>query len=289
MKQFAEVHPERIAAVARVEAEASQLEDVADAIHLLILHLTDLVGAEATVVDLERDGSLISCYSTAAAAQEIGRVQEIEASVSGYCFSVGGVLRTPNIRRDPRFTIPEGAVDSTVSMISVPLHVHGPAVGLVRVLSSTEDCFDDEDLSIARMMTGAIARVLMHAVRREIRDEAEDQQLLSSGNHTVRFADRRKAELRQSERYGYPVSILMCRLKGYVAGEVLQQVSALVRSTDECFRLDAADFAILMPGTSLSDASKAGARLGRTIETAAEGVRLEWEVRSLTAQGWDVA
>lgn len=281
MRRFAELQPEKIAAIARVEAEAAQIPDIVDAIHLVIGHLNDLVGADGVVVDFERDGSLISCYSTAGLAHEIGRVSEVGNSVTGYCFSVGDVLRTPNIRRDPRFSMPATVDEDIVSMISVPLHVHGPAVGVLRVSASSEDRFDDEDMAIARMMTGSLARVLMHAARREVREEAADQEHFGSANQAVRFEDRRKAELRQSERYGYPVTILVCRLKGYVDGRVLDQVLDLVRATDECFRLDAAEFAILMSGATLDDAGKAGARLKREVEADAEGVSLEWEVRPL--------
>jgi hypothetical protein len=123
----------------------------------------------------------------------------------------------------------------------------------------------------------------------ETRHEADDQQLLSSGNHAVRFADRRKVELRQAERYGYPVTILLCRLTGYVTGEILGRLSSLVRSTDECFRLDAAEFAIMMPGASLPDAEKAAGRLATEVEKTGQGVGVEWEVRPLNAPGWDVA
>lgn len=290
MERFAVSDPERVAALARVEAEASGVEDVAEAIHLILNHLTDLVGADGAVVDLEREDFLITCFATPHLAHEVGRSQEISISIGGSAFSEGRILRSPNIHRDPR--LPASVVneaDPGVSLMIVPLFVHGPAVGIVRLVSAEECFFDDEDLAIARAMTGSIARVLMDAVRKEIRAESHDQGLLASGNHTERFRERRKIELRQAERYGYPVSIVLCGLRGYVTGAVLETLSSLVRSTDECFRLDAAEFAIMMPGASTSDARKAAERLVAAVEAASEGVRVEWEVRLLQRSGWGVA
>ena len=281
-----QIHPGKLEEIGRVESAATALGDVAEAIQLLLGHLADLTGAGA-VVDLEQDGSLVSCFSTAGAEHELGHVQHIDRSLAALCFSNGDILRSPNIHRDPRFTVPAGG-SAVVSMVGVPLYVHGRTVGVVRLVAASESCFNDEDVSVARSLTGSIARVLMLAVRKEIRGVAGSDPA-TSANQIERFADRRKVELRQADQYGYPVTILNCTLKGYVDGEVLHQLSELVRSTDECFRLDAAEFAIMMPGTSLSDGHIVGARLAKAVETASDEVCLEWDVRPLSATGWDAA
>lgn len=169
-------------------------------------------------------------------------------------------------------------------MITIPLHVHSAAVGLVRVVSVHESFFDDDDLVAARLLTGAVGRSLMQAVRAEIHDEQRDGWLLSRMGDAPRFDDRRKAHLLHAERYGYAVTLLVCRLKGYLTSDVLQKMTSLVRKGDDCFRLDADEFAILMPGTAPREATRAGERIKRALEADADGasgIRVEFEARAL--------
>lgn len=276
MERLGEIGAEKLADVARVEAAAAALHSVPDSIQLLIDHLREITGADGVVLDLERDGVLVSCFATT--AQQPRQVHEVEASVVGRCFSSGQILRTPNLHRDPRFVDADEMPEDAVSMITVPLHVHGPAVGLVRVMSSDESRFEDEDVAAARLMTGSIARIMMQAVREEVLRDEKDESRVSVAAAASGFADRRKTELRQAARYGYSVTIVHCRIDGYVTGEVLEMIPSLVRSTDGCFRLDATDFAILMPATSKEQAALVADRIRSQVEAAADGVRLHWVI-----------
>lgn len=289
MAPLTEIDTYKLARIARAEAEAAAIDEVGPAIQLLIDHLSDLTEAEAVVVDLERAGDLVSCYSTSGLAEEVGSVRSVATSAIGYCFSLEHDLRTPNIHRDPRFPHGAGADPKAVSMISVPLHVNGPAVGLVRVMSSEESHFDVEDVAVARLLTGSIARILMHAVRREIGRMKTEPGSVSVASEASGFADRRKAELRLAARYGYQVTIVHCHLDGYVTSEILEMIPSLVRSTDGCFRLDAADFAILMPATSAEQAALVAGRIRTQVEASGDGIRLGWTIRPESGEGSEVA
>lgn len=282
---------ERLAAVARVELDAAACDEISNAIHLLIGHLNDLVNADAVFVDLVRDDELVTCYTTASAASELGRSQSVAESMTGDCLRFGAALKSPNVTRDPRLRPPGIERTTYLSLIAVPLHVHGAAVGLVRVVAVAEAFFDDEDMVIARLLTGAMGRTLIQAVRAEVRDEARDQALLSGFPGPEAFEDRRKSHVRHAERYGYPVSVLICRLKGYLTSDVFHTLSSLVRKSDDCFRLDADEFAILMPGTAAHEAGIAGERIKKALENAPEGsgVRLEWSARELEAAHQEIA
>jgi hypothetical protein len=102
------------------------------------------------------------------------------------------------------------------------------------------------------------------------------------------FAARRDVQVEHAERYGYSVSLIICRLEGYLSRDVFDQMASLVRKTDDCFRLDAGEFAILMPATTLQEADSAALRIKRGIEdNVGEGssrVRVRWESSSLVLE-----
>jgi hypothetical protein len=280
-----QVHPDRKSAVARAERDAADAPSVSEAITTLISEMARLLRADGVVVDLLRDDEATTCYA-AGFASEVGRSRPIHQPLIAECLRSLEPLRSPNVRRDPRFQPPSEDMGEVVSMISIPLYVHGPAIGLVRAVSSKESHFDDEDLVLARLMTGSVGRVLMDAVRREVDQDVGLSRpgLLGPAD----FAARRDVQVEHAERYGYSVSLIICRLEGYLSRDVFDQMASLVRKTDDCFRLDAGEFAILMPATTLQEADSAALRIKRGIEdNVGEGssrVRVRWESSSLVRE-----
>lgn len=279
---MAEIHPERLAFVARIETDVASCADLPDSIDLLIAQLNDLLCADGAAVDLLREEELVTCYATPGMSAEVGRGQALADSTAGDCLRSSVALKSPNVMRDPRFRPPAPDRIPCVSMIAVPLYVHSAAVGVVRVISSREAFFDEEDLTVARLLTGALGRKLIQAVRAEIDEGARAS--VGGSTDVAKFEDRRKSHLRHAERYGYPVTLLVCRLGGYLTGDILDRMGSLVRATDDCFRLDANEFAFLMPGTSPEEGARAGRRIKRTLEAGVNGpsgVSVEWEARAL--------
>jgi hypothetical protein len=280
-----EIHPDRIAVVGRAERAAADAPTVAEAIGMLIAQLDKLLQADGVVVDLLRDDEVTTCYATGLLSAEVGRSRSIHESAIAECLRSSEPVRSPNVRRDPRFQPPPNDMDDVASMISVPLYVHGPVVGLVRVVSSKDSHFDDEDLVLARLMTGSVGRVLMDAVRHEVDEEIG--RLPAGVLGPADFAARRDAQVTHAERYGYSVSLVVCRIDGYLTRAVFDQMASLVRKTDDCFRLDAGEFAILMPGTTLEEADAAALRIKRGIEDSAEAgsrITLYWESSPLVRE-----
>lgn len=285
MGGYTELDPERLAEIARIEAHVSAIPDVSHAIELLVQQLAHVLDADGVLVDLVQDGQAVTCFATPSLASELGCSRSVDRSVAGACLRAKAALKSPNIHLDPRVTVAPDEAAVGVAMICVPIHLRGPAIGVVRVVSSKESFFTEESLAIARFLTGTISRILLN----EMRSELSSGSVGSSALELVPiedFEDRRTAQVHHAQRYGYPVTVVSCRLKGYVTKDVLQRMSSLVRNTDELFRLDADEFAILMPGTSASDARTAANRLERAIQGEAgseSNVKLEWRVAGVTS------
>lgn len=72
-------------------------------------------------------------------------------------------------------------------------------------------------------------------------------------------------EMSRAEAGGYPLSLAIVRIRGYLDGDLLRRVADLVRSVDECFVTDLGEFAILMPHTTGEAAALAARRVGHVI------------------------
>jgi GAF domain-containing protein len=74
------------------------------------------------------------------------------------------VVYVPDVRVDSRFQYQDAARrEGLVSVICVPLEVHGQAIGVMRVYSSTVMTFDDEDIKFLSVLASLAAQAIENA------------------------------------------------------------------------------------------------------------------------------
>ena len=150
--------------------------------------------------------------------------------------------------------------------ICVPLVYGEIAVGVLEVTGAK--AFTDEDLETLRML-GQIIAIALHRAYTYPRPRPDVLQdaLTGLGNRRA-FDERIEAELNRNKRFGHSFSLALLELErfesaidrvGQAAGdEMLKRIASVIkqqtRMIDGCFRIGAAELAIVMPGTSLGGA-----------------------------------
>ncbi|HEU4732753.1 MAG TPA: sensor domain-containing diguanylate cyclase [Kofleriaceae bacterium] len=178
-------------------------------------------------------------------------------------------------RRPLRVDDPEGQVHpdelggfASAAIACVPLLYGETAVGVLEVGSARSAAFSEEDVETLRVLAQIVAIALHRAYTypRPRYDSLQDA-LTGLGNRRA-FDERLDAELNRNRRFRHSFSLALVKLTGLetaidrlgqAAGdEMLRQVAsslkAHTRMIDGCFRIQADELAIVMPGTSLDGA-----------------------------------
>ena len=279
------IRPPEVAAAATVLAALQPNEEVSAALNLVVSRLREVTRADGVVVELHHEGQLVCCYASGHARRWLGRRSPIEGSVGGDCFSRDEPLMSGRVPKDRRFSGSTSSEPEVRSMISIPLQVTGPSVGVVRLLSGTESFFSGHDLVVARLVSASIRRLLVHELREHPEPDAAKSDRVVEALWSLR--DRRRSQQRLGQDDEYEVSMLICNITGYLTSEILGHVSILVRDTDHCMRQDAGTYAIVMPGTTADEALVAGARIQKELvafaAAADDEISVSYEVRTLRA------
>ncbi len=152
--------------------------------------------------------------------------------------------------------------------LTVPLLYGEAAVGYVEVTSNKPDTFGDEDIETLRLLAQIIAIALHRAYTYpKPRRDVDHDPLTGLGNRRA-YEERIEAELARNRRYGHSFSLALLELDGFETGvdrygqaagdEAIVEIATVLkrhtRAIDACFRIAAADIAIVLPGTSLDGA-----------------------------------
>ena len=177
----------------------------------------------------------------------------------------------------PRIPGDEGAGAS----LSVPVRQGDAVLGTLKVLR-TDGRFDTADEQALELLARLAAAHLALAARVGGRPAGDRVDEVTDLPNRRAYEQRLALEAERARRYRYPLALV--RLEGHgldaVASElgepdaeaVLREIAELLngsRFADEAFRIDACEFAILLPHTDLAGAEAAAARLVMLISTAA--------------------
>jgi diguanylate cyclase (GGDEF)-like protein len=172
----------------------------------------------------------------------------------------------------------------TKSFISYPITMGGRKVGVLNVTDKTSgDSYDEIDLNLLEVIAPQMALALDRA---EWRDKAAQFQLMSitdplTGLLNRRYLEQRLAEeVKRSQRQSYEMSFMMIDiddfklyndLNGHQAGDLALEMTArslksVLRSADVASRYGGEEFSILLPQTSLAEATAIAERIRRRVE-----------------------
>ncbi|MFP5352594.1 MAG: GAF domain-containing protein [Actinomycetota bacterium] len=283
-----EITSDLLARVAAVVADASRCSELPDALRLFVEGFAQLTRADRAAVLLEKEGRLVACYADAGSQHLLAREVPAEGSLEGTCFRAGRALISHDVSRDTRFSGVDRTPDE-VSLITIPLHLEGPPIGLVTITSNEPARFHGSDLIAARLLVAAMRKLLLQALRAERESLGfYERDFPNVGVWALR--DRRNAQLRRWDTQGAAVTLVRYDIRGYLTANIVHHIGAVVRSSDHVFQDDAGTFTLILPGTSAPDAERVALRVKTEIETLAEiggdPVEVDWKVTELD-QGTD--
>lgn len=174
----------------------------------------------------------------------------------------------------------------TRSFICYPISIGGRKVGVLNVTDKTSgETYNEIDLGLLEIIAPQVALALDRA---EWRDKAAQFQLMSitdplTGLLNRRYLEQRLAEeVKRSQRHDYAMSFMMIDidnfkhyndLNGHQAGDLALEMTArslksVLRSADVASRYGGEEFSILLPQTTLDEATAIAERIRRRVERA---------------------
>ncbi|HEX8250188.1 MAG TPA: diguanylate cyclase [Pyrinomonadaceae bacterium] len=199
-------------------------------------------------------------------------------------FQSGIPLVVPSIKETPITPAPAEWKYKTDSFISYPITVGGQKIGVLNVTDKTSgEIYDDFDLellnSIAPQLAVALDRVALKRKAGEYEQLSVTDALTALYNR--RYLEARLAEeINRSQRHGFPMSFMMIDVDefkpyndrfGHTEGDkalqiVAQCLKATLRGADVAARYGGEEFSILLPQTTLKEASLIAERVRQKVE-----------------------
>lgn len=252
----------------------------------ILTNSKDLLLAERAsllVVD-ERANELVLKAGVGMTAQisEVARIR-FGHGVAGGVLETGQPLVVENIESAGFEPAPAERKYKTKSFISYPIRIGGRTIGILNVTDKTSgEKYDDVDLSLLEIIGPQVALALERA---EWQERAKEFQLMSITDPLTGLLNRRylqerlNEEVNRSKRYEYPMSFLMIDiddfktyndLNGHQAGDQALQITAHslkvgLRSADVACRYGGEEFGVLLPHTTLNEASVIAERMRQRV------------------------
>ena len=128
-----------------------------------------LTRASGAAIELIERDELVYRVGNGIASRHVGLRLAIASSLSGQCMRLNEILRCDDTETDPRVDREACRKVGLRSMIVVPLHHNGRAVGVLKVLSTGPSAFAERDARALQLMAGLIGAAMSNAAEFESR------------------------------------------------------------------------------------------------------------------------
>ena len=280
-------------------SQESSLDKALRAVTDAALRLLPGEHASVRVLDESRTRLLSGARSGAGTKQAPASFRPGEG-IAGWVVEHGTAARIADTARDPRFARRTGQGFRVRSILAVPMWSAGRTIGVLALTSPEARTFEpgDEDLALL------LANCAVPAI-----EKARLERLAITDPNTTAYnrrylMPRLTDEIDQGRRRLRPVSALFLDLDhfkrindelGHAAGDrvlktFVDRVWLATRRQDVLIRRGGDEFVLILPGTTIEAAMRAGERIRRTIAAecfaADEGVLVPLTV-SIGAAGWN--
>ena len=258
-----------------------------------------LTGAAGSAVELAEGDAMVYRAVWGAAAGLLGVKAARTGSLSGLCVELGVPLHCPDASTDPRVDRELCDRVGAGSMICVPLSHGAQAVGVLKVFSRERKAFDETHLAMLRLLATVIASSLASAQGFERAEFELYHDALTGLRNRRAYEEELTAEIERARRYDRPLALGLMDINGFrklnarsgPAGgdELLRRIAGILkrslRHVDACYRLEADEFAIVLPETGGAEAEMVMRRIMGQIGQRESGVSACAGVAELN--GWD--
>lgn len=258
-----------------------------DEVYDAILRMsTDLLLAErSSLLLLDEASNELSVKAAVGPRAEIAREMRMRMGegVSGSVLSEGRALVVRDVESTGHTPAPADRSYKTKSFISYPISVGGRKIGVLNVTDKAGGgLYTDIDLSLIESIAPQMALALDRA---EWHEKANQFQLMSITDPLTGMLNRRylierlAEELKRSKRHEYPMSFMMIDIddfkiyndrSGHQAGDLALEMTAqclksALRGADVASRYGGEEFCILLPQTTLEEATAIAERIRRRV------------------------
>ncbi|MBW2523146.1 MAG: GGDEF domain-containing protein [Deltaproteobacteria bacterium] len=231
-----------------------------------------LPGDHASVRVLDHTRTELLCSARSGRGTETQPVSfEADQGVIGWVVEQGQLARIPDVGEDERFVSKGDQGFEIRSILAVPLWSAGEVVGVLAVTAPEPDAYDDDQEALALLLANCSVPPIEKA--RLARLAVTDPQTLTF-NDTY-LARGLRLEMERAKQEDSPLSVLVMNLDLFrrvnddhgrgVGDEVLHRFAALVRRAtrddDAVVRRRGDEFVLVMPATSIEQATRVAERI----------------------------
>ena len=266
-------------------------------IALVVSRAQEMTGGAAGVVELTDGDEMVYHVVSGAAEPFAGMRSAVKASLSGRCMLQNEALLCEDVKDDQRLD-PEACLRvGARSIVCAPL-IHGQrVVGVLEVYDPNAYAFGEDDVITLRVLSGIIATAMAQAGKFEPHRHESRHDPLTGLPNRLAFDEQLEREIARANRYNGKLTLCLANLdglqaindrQGHAAGDaVLRAVATILkrlRDSDQAFRFDGDEFAMIFPGVDYGRARTAVCRAQTAVERdpACLGVGLSWGLAGLS-------
>lgn len=284
--------------IIRMQTEiAKQGLDLSGVVEAVVERIPAITNAQGAIVEYTEGDEMVYRGASGFAKPLLGKHAKREPSLSGLCVRLGQILRSDDVRTDPRV---EGEHFQDVgirSMVVAPLKHHGSVMGVLKIVSGSTHAFTARDVRVLELMSELIAAAMYYAARNEsnaLYQQATHDALTGLANRTL-FFERLRQRMSPGRRQPEPLGILLIDMDGlkrindnfgHRAGdaairETALRISRIPRRSDIVARLGGDEFGVILG--EITDHGDLLAIVGRVSQETDQPFRFEGRILHLTA------
>ena len=274
--------PERLYELVLAQEGIVSAPDTATLLGRVAADIARLTGGDTGLIDVLDGDQLVTCAASGGAARHVGARAGLDDCVAGRAFQQRTALNVVDVELDPRADEEACAAIGARSILCAPLISGDSTLGVLKSGSARVAAFDERDVDLARYLAqlAGVQLALIAALERSAYESRHDE-VTGLGNRRA-YDERLAKEAERARRYGQRLALVLLEVDhlgtdrgedgGAEGEEVLRaavEVLAQLRTTDDCFRIAADEFAVLLPSTPEEGARRVAMRMVEAID--AEG------------------
>ena len=245
-----------------------------------------LTKATGAAIELE-DGEYMVCQQACGSAlPAVGLRLPKKNTLSGRCVEMQVPLTSDDTENDPQVDKAVCKRVGAASLVCVPLFHVDKAIGVLAVVSSEKQHFNDGDMGTLALLAGVIGSSMANADKfKQAQHESLHDPLTGLWNRRA-YDQELETEFKRAKRYKHPLSIALFDLDGFKAlndsqghpagdqalREVAQALGRCLRTVDKSFRIGGDEFAILLPDTAAAGAKLVIKRIQQQVVELGRGI-----------------
>ncbi|MDB5802620.1 MAG: hypothetical protein JWL63_3559 [Rhodocyclales bacterium] len=156
-----EVHADKLNQIIEMQTALTQTTScLEDFLALVVDRMLSLSSADGAVIEMVEGDELVYLAGSGSAADFVGLRLARGTSLSGLCIAEKKEMIASDVANDPRVNREAAAKIGAAAVMVAPLFRTGEAVGVLKILSSVVNGFDESDIQTLRLVAGLLGAAL---------------------------------------------------------------------------------------------------------------------------------